>query len=330
MNPALLIDAIVRQTTVLIAALATSAGQRTPLSHIADRVFTDLVSELNEQGLGQKVIADMFGMALRTYHARVARIAASQTDQDRSLWEAVLTYVQESGPLLRTDVLQRFNRDNDLVVRSVLRDLVDSGLVYQMGRGDAIRYRAADTSELGQARSESEADQLLLVAVHRHGPIAAERLREIAPVDAEALARGLQRLIAQQLVVREPGDGGDRYRCERCVIQFGAEGGWEAALFDHYQAMVTAMVTKLQNGQRRADLADKIGGSTFAFDIWQDHPMAGEVLGCLKELRERGIALRAALEAYNRDHGKPAGAAWIRVTTYLGQTLREDEDDAAI
>jgi len=107
MNTALLIDAIVRQTTVLIAALATATGQRATLSHVADQVFADLVRELNDQGVGHKVIADMFGMALRTYHRRVSRLAASGTEQGRSLWEAVLTFVEDKSPIARADVLQR-------------------------------------------------------------------------------------------------------------------------------------------------------------------------------------------------------------------------------
>ena len=36
MNTTLLIDAIVRQTTVLIASLATASGQRAPLAHLAN------------------------------------------------------------------------------------------------------------------------------------------------------------------------------------------------------------------------------------------------------------------------------------------------------
>ncbi len=61
MNPDLLIDSIVRQTTVLIAQLATATGGRAPLAHTANQVFTDLIRELKEQGVGNKVIADMFG-----------------------------------------------------------------------------------------------------------------------------------------------------------------------------------------------------------------------------------------------------------------------------
>jgi hypothetical protein len=70
-NVNLFIDAIVRQTTVLIAELATSRGLRAPLAHVADQVFIELTRELESQGLSRKVTADMFGMALRTYQRKV-------------------------------------------------------------------------------------------------------------------------------------------------------------------------------------------------------------------------------------------------------------------
>ena len=42
MNAQLLIDSIVRQTTVLIAQLATSGGVRAPLAHVANQVFLEI------------------------------------------------------------------------------------------------------------------------------------------------------------------------------------------------------------------------------------------------------------------------------------------------
>jgi len=42
-NVNLLIDALVRQTTVLVAQLATAAGSRAQLAHTANQVFLDLV-----------------------------------------------------------------------------------------------------------------------------------------------------------------------------------------------------------------------------------------------------------------------------------------------
>ena len=115
MNSKLLIDAIVRQTTVLIAQLATQAGNRTPLAHTANQVFLSLVKELRRQGLGNKVIADMFGLALRTYHDKVQRLSESQTFRGRSLWEAVLQFVQEHETVTQPDILLRFSNDDEQV-----------------------------------------------------------------------------------------------------------------------------------------------------------------------------------------------------------------------
>ena len=78
-------------------------------------------------------------------------------------------------------------------------------------------------------------------------------------------------------------------------------------MFDHYQALVTALVTKLRSGERKADLSDAIGGSTFAFDLWRGHPMQAEVLGYLKRMREQGMALRRALEEHNARSPMPDG-----------------------
>ena len=105
MNINLLIDAIVRQTTILIAHLATAAGARATLADTANQVFRDLVHELKEQGLGNKVIADMFGLTLRTYYYKVSRLSESHTQKGQSLWEAVLATVQERKTVLRNDIL---------------------------------------------------------------------------------------------------------------------------------------------------------------------------------------------------------------------------------
>ena len=105
MDVGTLIDAIVRQTTVLVAQLATAGGGRPQLAHTANKVFLDLVDSLKEQGLTSKVIADMFGLALRTYHSKIERLSESRTIRGRSLWEALLEYIESKGPVHRTDVL---------------------------------------------------------------------------------------------------------------------------------------------------------------------------------------------------------------------------------
>src|SRR5690242_5793546 len=101
MDAKLLIDAIVRQTTVLIAQLSTAAGIRAPLAHIADQIFLDLAREIEAQGVSRKVVADMFGLALRTYQRKVQRLAESATQRNTTLWEALLEHVRENDGITR-------------------------------------------------------------------------------------------------------------------------------------------------------------------------------------------------------------------------------------
>src|SRR5689334_5814730 len=205
MNVNWLVDAIVRQTTVLIAQLATAAGARATLAHTANQVFLDLVDELKAQGLGNKVIADMFGLSLRTYHHKMARLSESVTERGRSLWEALLAFVQERKTVLRSDVLMRFSHDEELKVRGVLQDLVDSGLVFRSGRGDATVYRAAQPDEysLAQANGATERlDNLVWINVYRRGPISRAEIAEQVPADETVLEESLARLLGAGRIQR--------------------------------------------------------------------------------------------------------------------------------
>jgi hypothetical protein len=85
----LLIDDIVRQTTLLIAQLSTAAGLRAPLARIADQVFLELGRELEAQGVAQKVAADMFGLALRSYQLKLKRLGESADTAHVSLWQDI-------------------------------------------------------------------------------------------------------------------------------------------------------------------------------------------------------------------------------------------------
>src|SRR5690606_40948531 len=112
MNSQLVIDAIVRQAMVLIAQLSTADGVRSPLSHIAQEVFVGLVRELENQGVGKKVIADMFGLALRSYRQKVQRVSESQTAPGVTLWGAVQSFLAERESVSRQEVLDRFKYDD--------------------------------------------------------------------------------------------------------------------------------------------------------------------------------------------------------------------------
>ncbi|MDD9935207.1 MAG: winged helix DNA-binding domain-containing protein [Myxococcales bacterium] len=324
-----LIDSVVRQTTILIAALATASGNRASLARVANQVFLDLVGELKQQGVGNKVIADMFGLALRTYHNKVARLSESVTFSGKSLWEAVLGHVRDKGPLTRGEVLHRFRRDDGMVVRGVLKDLVDSGLLLRSGSGDGTRYEPAreDDDDAGGRDPEAALASMVLVAINEHGPIDRDGLLQHLPVGEPVLERVLRKLADDGRLTVEEIDGELHYRCEHYVIGFNDPDGWEAAVFDHYQAMVTAICDKLRRGRAQAVPAESVGGSTYTFDVWPGHPLQDEVLQFLSALRSRARDLRERVDEYNESHAAP-GDGTLHITTYVGQGVRTDNGSA--
>jgi hypothetical protein len=322
MNVSALIDAIVRQTTILIAQLATLEGGRAQLAHTANQVFLDLSSALREHGVGSKVIADMFGLALRTYQERVRRLSESRTMRGRSLWEAVLEHIEARGPIVRADVLARFAYDDLAAVRSVLRDLVHNGIVYRTGRGDQTTYRAATADELRAPlqRSSKALGNLVWIAVQRAGSARPKDLMQTLSIDAERLDTALLDLCGRGLIEKRETAEGSVYESHGCVLSYEDPHGWEAAVFDHFQAMVIALCTKLRLGQTHAAPNDTIGGSTFGFEVWPGHPEYENVLGLLSKLRAEGSALRKRVAAHNESHSAPADQK-RRVVTYVGQTV---------
>lgn len=330
MNINLLIDAIVRQTTVLIAQLATAAGARASLAQTANQVFLNLVRELKEQGLTNSLIADMFGLSLRTYHNKMRRLSESSTERGRSLWEAVLSFIDERKLVRRAEVLEHFARDEEVSVCSVLGDLVESGLVLQGGRGERVIYRALDDEDRALDDDDTE-DQalasLVWITVARHRRIARSKLLQSLPLDEATLDTAVASLAADGRLIVLPEPDGIEYQSNECVIPMGEPIGWEASIFDHYQAMVTAICTKLQRGTRRAVPGEANGGSTYGFDVWPEHPMHDEVLGFLQATRERAKDLRARVDEHNARTGVPEDSK-LRVIAYVGQTVIESERTA--
>jgi hypothetical protein len=326
MDSRLLIDSIVQQTMVLIAQLSTTAGARSPLAHVADRVFLDLVSELERQRVGKKVIADMFGLALRSYQQKVQRLGESATDRGITLWAAIADHVAEKQVVGRADVLRRFRNDDQASVRGILNDLVSSGLIYRTGRGDATIYRHAAPEDLARVEAldpiETRAS-LVQLAVCRQGPITAPELAQQLRLDLGEVEAALARLARDGRVAAEAGTDGPRYRADSCVIPLGSRAGWEAAIIDHFQALVGAILRKVRAGARQAAARDEIGGSTFSFEIWPGHPLEGRVRGLLARYREE----LATLWDEVRSHGPataPADDAAYKVTFYCGQNVETE------
>jgi hypothetical protein len=328
LNAKLLIDSIVHQTTVLIGQLSTAAGLRAPLAHIADQVFLELSREIEAQGVSRKVAADMFGLALRTYQKKVQRVSAGSTVRDRTLWQAVLDYLKEHGSGSRRTLLEAFSRDDPVNVGSVLSDLVASGLVSRTGTGDATHYSMTRESDLAAVLRAERRESLVPVAwalIYSAGGVTRAALGERLAVPGEELDEALRDL-ERDGRIRQSGSGdGAQYHSALLLVPLDAEHGWEAAVFDHFSAVVRAIGTKVRRGAPRAQEQDLTGGATLRFILDDNHPLRDETLGLLRRVRAEVNELWQRVQAHNVSHD--LSEEQTEVLFYFGQAVRGPDDE---
>jgi hypothetical protein len=324
MDLKLLIDGIVRQTTVLIAQISTSSGTRSPLAHVADQVFFELASEIEAQGVKRRVAADMFGLALRAYQKKMRRLTESRSARDRTLWEAMLSFIGEAE-VTRARIEERFQYDGPREVGAVLHDLVRNGLIYATGAGEHVLY-GVTSEEVRRRVSQSGTLEALMnvvwLKVFRGEATTREALAVQLPVDAAETRRAVDELLA----LGRLHEGEQGLSSTNVVLPLGAAHGWEAAILDHFRAVAVAIATKLRAGTQGSNLRDRTGGSTFTFTLGPGHPHAEEVYAQLRELRTKVQALWDQVSAYNTTH-PPDDASATRVTFYLGQSVEETGAD---
>ena len=325
----MLIDAVVRETTVLIAQLATTGGARAPLAHVAGQVFIELSNELRAQGVSRKITADMFGLGLRSYRRKIQRLSESSTERGRSLWQAVYEFLSDNGVATKAAVLARFNRDDPALVGGVLHDLSESGLIFRAGRGPSALYRLASDEELEQQRSfdlEEGRDSFLLAVIYREGPLTLDEIITLSKLTEREVRDSVVRMVADAKLEVDMTGEGEAYRCPALVVEAQTGAGWEAAVYDHYRAVVRTVCRRLQGiGDSALE-----GGSTYTFQVWPGHPLYEEVNTVLSSYRDGLSALRARVDEHNRDAGIPD--EHDRVIVYAGlskwaEESEEGEDD---
>jgi len=310
----LLIDAIVRQTTVLIAQIATSGGARAPLAHVANQVFVDLAKSLHAVGVSRRVGADMFGLALRTYQRKLRRGEESKTFQGRSLWQEILSTLspaEGSRSFTQTELLSRFSSDDPEIVKAILNDLAESGLAFRTGSGVSVRFRGVEKNDVDPSEAPDARADLVLALVFREGPLDREDLQARLGLDAELLDTVLDDLLKAGSLTLSAG----AYSAPNLVFPIDEGRGWEAAVFDHYASVVRTICARL--GEHESPAGSQTGGSTYTHEVWPGHPYEEEVLNTLKEFRNRNTALREKVQRWNESHPGPANAT--RVTCYAGQ-----------
>jgi hypothetical protein len=326
MNLKLLIDGIVRQTTVLLAQLSTASGVRSPLAHVADQVFLELASEIEAQGVRRQVVADMFGMALRSYQKKMQRLTESASVRQLTLWEAVLGLVEQEQPT-RARVIERFRHDGEREVAAVLADLVRSGILFVTGSGDGALYGL--TSEAMRDRIQEQHDfeavvNLAWMKVFRREAVTRDELIASLPVDRLVVERAIEELLSSGRLEQVDAE----LRSGNMVLPLGGDQGWEAAVLDHFRAVATAVASKVRAGATGSRVSDNVGGSTFTFTVGAGHPLDEAVCDLFRRTRLEAQALWDRVAAFNVAH-PPAADQASRVTFYVGQSVEQSEPEAA-
>ena len=150
--------------------------------------------------------------------------------------------------------------------------------MFSKGGGDSLAYRAASDTEIGVGPASNAAaaqENLVWILIARHSPLKHSELLELSQLEPRAVDEALAQLVADGRVTRSPAAASHQprvgatdeaeYTSGECVIPFGQSAGWEASVFDHYQAVVTAICAKLAAGSATAVRQEEIGGSTYSY-----------------------------------------------------------------
>jgi hypothetical protein len=300
--------ALIRDTSLLVASVATRDGSRMPVAPLLDRLFHGLACELHGRQVRRRVAADMFGMAPRAYLRKVRRAEESVTDHGYSLWQGVYEHIAANPGIELAGLARRFHRDDEGVLRGVLSDLRESGLVEQ---NPANGFCAASGRQLSErlARKLGGNDELVWAVIYREGPLYREALQQVVGLADAELDEILLRL-------KEAGRVFERPKRDRIVLSsaatvpdLDAPERWEADVFAHYHAVVRALSAAVTAP------ADDASVATFSFDLGPTHPMAAEVEREFYRVRGEIGELAKRVAAFNAQQPQKRTE---RVALYLG------------
>jgi hypothetical protein len=219
----------------------------------------------------------MFGMALRSYQAKLRRLNDPDTRGVATLWQDL--YADRSnGNATRVELERRYRAHPPAKIAATLQDMVQSGLAYASGKGRQTLFGFTSDADRQHLNVTEEQRVLLdlgwyLVACGAAGT-RDELVRELRCDHARALAV-IDELVRSARLVQ----AGERLTAKR--LELGSkEAGWETSVMDHFRAVTTAIAAKVSrpvvaNG-------DRVGGGTRSFLVHPGHPLAHEVYALLE------------------------------------------------
>jgi len=121
--------------------------------------------------------------------------------------------------------------------------------VFASGVGDGAVYRMATSEDLSHVRASEPGEAapalgaMRWAVIYREGPLGRDQLGWRMPVPEATLDASLDRLTQTGRIER---DRRGAFRCHEMDVPYGSSTGWEAAVFDHFQAVVKTVCCKLR------------------------------------------------------------------------------------
>jgi len=330
-NFASLVERLVPLVAELFATLSSRNPLRMHFADIANKTLLDMVEVLRHDGISQEAIAASLGLTINGFRSKMKTLRVRYREEGsddvgddyapRTLLERVYAFIDETASprgVSHEAVATQFRGVKADSLSGVLHFLVKSGLLSVSGDGRRRVYRVVNRPVAGPGFVDA------MVMLFREGPMTIFHLAQRLGLPQATCAEFVERLRdAERIEETTAADGTVRYRVTEYYVPVDATEGYEAALFDHISAVVSAVCRKVRGGVHRATMGDLDGGATFSFDVHASDPLYEEVSGFLARMR-------AQLEAWNEraaqrlaEDDASALADRRRITIYLGQMVED-------
>lgn len=308
-----LVHLVAVQAAGLIGRLATSEGGRAPMATLESTFMRALVSELEQQGLSQRVIADMFGVSVRTYQRSLLRWGAPEGAG--SLWAEVLEFVDRREVCSKEEIFAHFHAEESATVTAMVRDLVKSGRLKTVTRRGQRLLALCDAAPSRSAPP----DVALAVFIAAFGPQTVAELAAQIGHSHEETAALVAEWVDKDILAPVPDTTPTRYRGRPGLDRFVGKD-ISVGVLVHVAAMVSTLKAALAL-PRDSDVEAHARMRTWIFDVWDGHPHADDIaakLAASDALLRQAERLAVASVDERPTHGRR------RMQVYLGYSARGD------
>lgn len=313
----------------LFATLKVNDPLRMDFAGIAQKTVLDIVEGLRTEGLTNHEIAAALDLSMAGFYRKLKDLRETYSADDAgarrrmTLWEQLYELVLErSGgdarqPVRYVTIEQAFPALTAERLGTILRYLVRYGHLSVTGHGATREYRLVEREPAGEATYHDA-----VVTLYRDGPLSLTDLATRLDTPEATCRAYIERLgSAGKLETLQTADEPALFRATGYHIEPEASEGYEAALYDHFQAVVRAICKKIRSKDHQARYADLQGGTTFSLDVEVDDPMYAEISGFLAETR---VKMERWLD-YVTTNPPKTGQRAVTVTIYTGQSVEDLE-----